>query len=75
MFQSFRPSSRKMRSSLDLLEERALLNAATPHRDRLSAAPTEVIAAKRTVVPIAPNLPSMPNSRITTIPASGDINP
>jgi hypothetical protein len=75
MLQSFRPSSRKMRPSLDLLEERALLNAAMPHHDRLSAAPAEVIAAKRTVVPIVPNLPSMPNSRITTIPASGDVNP
>jgi hypothetical protein len=75
MLQSFRPSSRKMRPSLDLLEKRALLNAAMPHHDRLSAAPAEVIAAKRTVVPIVPNLPSMPNSRITTIPASGDVNP
>jgi hypothetical protein len=75
MFQSFRTSSRKVRPSLDLLEERALLNAAIPHLHRHPAVPAEVIAAKRPVVPIVPNLPSMPNSRITTIPASGDVNP
>jgi hypothetical protein len=75
MFQSFRASSRRMRPSLDLLEERALLNAAMPHHHRHSAVPAEVFAAKRPVVPIVPKLPSMPNSRITTIPANGDVNP
>jgi hypothetical protein len=75
MFQSFRPSSRKMRPVLDLLEQRALLNAAMPHLHRHPAVPAEVTAAKRPVVPIVPNLPSTPNFRITTIPASGDVNP
>jgi hypothetical protein len=75
MFQSFRSSSRKMHPSLDFLEERALLNAAVPHHDAQRAVPADVIAMKHAVVPIVPNLPSTPNSRITTIPASGDVNP
>jgi hypothetical protein len=75
MFQSFHTSNCKMRHSLDSLEERALLNAAMPRLHRHPAVPAEVIAAKRPVVPIVPNLPSAPNSRITTIPVSGDVNP
>jgi hypothetical protein len=75
MFWSFRRSSRKMHPSLDLLEGRALLNAAIPHLHDHSAVSAEVFAAKRRVVPIVPNLPSTPSSRITTIPASGDVNP
>ena len=65
---------RRMCPSLDALEERALLNAATPHVKHL-AVPAEVAAAKRAAAPIVPNLPSAPSSRITTIPANGDVNP
>jgi uncharacterized protein (TIGR03118 family) len=64
-----------MRPSLDLLEERTLLNAAVPHHDGQRAVPAEVASAKHAVVPIVTNLPSTPNSRITTIPANGDVNP
>jgi hypothetical protein len=74
MFRKLRKPSRQMRPSLDLLEERALLNAALPHLHRNSAV-AEVIAAKHHQAPIVPNLPSTPNSRITTIPANGDVNP
>ena len=76
MLQSFRSSRRRhMRPSLDLLEERALLNAAIPHLKRGLGGHAEVFAAKRPPVPIVPNLPSTPTSRVTTVPASGDVNP
>jgi len=76
MFQSVDSSRRRrMRPSLDLLEERALLNAALPHLKRGLAVPAEVFAAKRTPVPIVSKLPSTPTSRVTTVPASGDVNP
>ena len=75
MFQN-RPSSRRphMRPSLDALEERALLNAALPHIKHL-AVHAEVSAAKKAAAPIVPNLPTTPTSSITTVPASGDVNP
>jgi len=58
-----------------MLEERALLNAAMPHLKRGLGGHAEVFAAKRAPVPIVPNLPSTPTSRVTTVPASGDLNP
>ncbi len=75
MFQN-RPCSRRLRvrPSLDTLEERALLNAAMPHVKHL-AVHAEVSAAKRAAAPIVPNLPSAPTSRVTTVPANGDVNP
>jgi uncharacterized protein (TIGR03118 family) len=63
-----------MRPVLERLEERSLLNAAIPHVKHL-AAPAEVSAAKRAAAPIVPNLPSAPTSRVTTVPANGDLNP
>jgi len=76
MSQSFRSSRRRhVRPSLDLLEERALLDAAMPHFERRLGVTAEVFAAKRPPTPIVPNLPSTPTSRVTTVPASGDVNP
>jgi hypothetical protein len=76
MLPSFRSSGRRhVRPSLDLLEERALLNAALPHFMRDMGVPAEVLAAKRPPAPIVPNLPSTPTSRVTTVPANGDVNP
>ncbi len=75
MFQSRRSSRRPhMRPSLDALEERTLLNAALPHVKHL-AVPADVSAAELALAPIVPNLPSVPTSRITTVPANGDVNP
>jgi uncharacterized protein (TIGR03118 family) len=77
MFRS-RPSARRpymqMRPSLDALEGRALLDAALPHTKHLAVA-AEVSAAKRAAAPYVPNLPAAPSSRITTVPADGDVNP
>jgi hypothetical protein len=71
-----RLSSRRhrVRPSLDALEQRALLDAALPHIKH-PAVPAEVSAAKHRAAPIVPNLPSAPTSRLTTVPANGDVNP
>jgi hypothetical protein len=71
-----RPSSRRprIRPSLDALEGRVLLDAAPPHIKHL-AVPAEVSAARRAAASIVPDLPSAPTSRITTVPANGDVNP
>ena len=48
MLQRFRSSGRRhLRPSVDLLEQRALLNAALPHLSRGLAVRAEVFAAKR----------------------------
>ncbi len=71
-----RLSSRRhrVRPSLEALEQRALLDAALPHVKH-PAVPAEVSAAKHGDAPIVPNLPSAPTSRLTTVPANGDVNP
>jgi uncharacterized protein (TIGR03118 family) len=73
------PNRRRLRRDhtcpcLEALEERALLNAAVPRLKHLAVA-AEVSAAKRAAAPIVPNLPSAPTSRVTTVPANGDLNP
>jgi hypothetical protein len=75
MLQNFHSTRRNTRPSLDSLEERALLNAAMPHLNHGSAIPAEVLSTKSHFVPIVPTLPSTPDSRITTVPANGDVNP
>jgi hypothetical protein len=60
--------------SLDILEGRSLLNAALPHPDQGLRTSAEVLDAK-SKSPIVPNLPSTPDAKLTTVPASGDVNP
>jgi hypothetical protein len=64
----------RMRPSREAMEERALLDAALPHVKHL-AVHAEVSAAKRAPAPTVSKLPSAPTSRITTVPANGDVNP
>ncbi len=62
--------------SFDRLEGRTLLNGALLHLDHgLKASAAVMLAKKSHVVPIVPNLPATPSSRVTTIPANGDLNP
>ena len=77
MFKNHRSSRRsQMRPFFDALEGRELLNAAVPHIKHIKHhAGAEVSAARRAAAPIVPNLPSMPTSRVTTVPANGDLNP
>ncbi len=75
MFQSRRSSRRPhLRPSFDTLEERALLDAALPHVKHL-AVPAAVSTAKRERASIVPQLTSAPTSRLTTVPANGDVHP
>ncbi len=48
-----------------------------PHHRPDRAVPAEVIAAKRKhpAPPIVPNLPASPSQKLTTVPASGEVNP
>ncbi len=71
---SWRRPQRVMRPSLDALEGRALLDGTLPHIKHLAVA-AEISAAKRATAPIVPNLPAAPTSRVTTVPANGDVNP
>ena len=77
MRKNFRlPARRRMLPTLDTLEERALLNASIPHMRKGAAASAELSAMdKKGAAPIVPNLPSMPNVSVSTVPASGDVNP
>ena len=65
---------RAVRPTLDFLEERSLLNAALPRMDHGLRTTAEVRDA-RSMSPIVPNLPSTPDAKLTTVPASGDVNP
>jgi hypothetical protein len=79
MFQKLRSWRRRaVRPSMDLLEERAMLNAALPHLDHGARQFAEMFDAKNMSphsVPIVPNLPSTPGVKLTTVPANGDVNP
>ncbi len=80
MFRNPRPKShRDMHPSSELLEERALLNAAIPHRGHGLAAPAEILAAKNNNPgypgSIVATLPLFPSTKATTVPANGDVNP
>ena len=65
---------RAVRPTLDFLEERSLLNAALPRMDHGLRTTAEVRDATSRS-PIVPNLPSTPDAKLTTVPASGDLNP
>ena len=65
---------RAVRPTLDFLEERSLLNAALPRMDHGLRTTAEVRDATSRS-PIVPNLPSTPDAKLTTVPASGDVNP
>ena len=77
MIPKIRSSGRRcVHPSIDALEERTLLNGTMAHLDHRLRAPAEIFAAKGGhSKPIVPNLPAMPNSSVTTKPASGDVNP
>ncbi len=78
MFRSDRSSrGRQVRPTLHSLEERALMSGMMPQLPRGSGLLAEVVAAKRKhpAPPIVPNLPAAPSTKLTTIPANGDVNP
>jgi hypothetical protein len=63
-------------NSFDRLESRALLSSTAPHLDHSGKAAAAVELAKKShLVPIVPTLPATPSSKITTVPANGDVNP
>jgi hypothetical protein len=65
---------RAIHLSLDFLEGRSLLNAALPSMEHGRRPAAEVFDAKFKST-IVPNLPSTPDAKLTTVPASGDVNP
>jgi hypothetical protein len=77
MFHSLRSSRRRqIRPFVHALEERALLSGVIPHLSRSLEVPANVSAAKhKHPAPIVPNLPATPSQTLTTVPASGDVNP
>lgn len=78
MFNSLRSSRRRqMRPLLHSLEERTLMSASMPQLPRGMGVSAEVVAAKRKhpAPPIVPSLPAAPSSKLTTVPASGEVNP
>ena len=68
---------RQVHPSLHTLEERTLLNAAMPQPPHGMADQAEVFKAKHPHVlpPLVPLLPASPSLKLTTVPASGDVNP
>ena len=48
-----------------------------PRLPRASGAPAEIVAANASTPgpPIVPSLPAVPSSKLTTMPASGEVNP
>jgi sugar lactone lactonase YvrE len=62
--------------SFDRLEVRALLSGTVAHLDHGIKAAAAIELSKRShFVPIVPNLSATPSSKITTVPANGDVNP